>query len=137
MSDFIGSEVIGQGIQSIPASGSVLIQARNRDRARKQFVVSNLEASGSGNTIYICGTDGNEALPVFPQESKTLETDSPFRLKAAGTYSYVVGEVWFSWGADKFFQGGGPGAPAFGGGGGGGSESRSIPVTGVRQAQPF
>jgi hypothetical protein len=95
------SRIQGQGVQSLAAAGSagdkVTIESKNRDQTRKQFVVSNLEAAGSGNVFYIMGTDGSEALPVFPQTSVTLETDSPFRLKNpnVGAVSYVVGELFF------------------------------------------
>jgi hypothetical protein len=91
------SRIRGQGIQALAAGGLVTIETKDRSQERKQFVVSNIETVASGNIIYVCSTDGFEALPVFPQTSVTLETDSPFRIKnpTASQISYVVGELFF------------------------------------------
>jgi len=127
MSDIQSSRIQGQGIQTLTAGSLVTIEPKNRNQERKQFVVSNLEAAGSGNIIYICSTDGSEALPVFPFTTITLETDSPFRIRnAAGvTISYVVGEVFFRGATIRGLSSAATGPIAGGNGGSGGTGSAS------------
>jgi len=89
------SRIQGEGIQSIASGGSLSISNKDHDNTMAQFVVSNEAASGSGYNIYICGTDGVEALCIFPQTVVTLETDSPFRVKnpSASSVNCTVGRV--------------------------------------------
>lgn len=129
------TRIEGQGILSLAASANIIIRSKNRDADRRQFVVSNLDAS---LILYIAGTNGNEALPIFPQQTVTLETDAEFMLKnmnAGGPISYVVGELY-----GRFF--GGSGASGLGNislsgggtGGAGGDGTRSY-NGGVRPSQ--
>jgi hypothetical protein len=105
---------------TLVAGASVTVESKNRSEERAQFVVSNLAASGSGNNLYILSTDGNEAMPVFPQSSVTLETDSTFKVynASAATISYQVGQLYLR---GVIAPVGGSGGGRAGGGGGAGS----------------
>jgi len=75
------SRIQGLGFQTLAPGGSYSVNPRNLDNLMGQFTVSNEEAAGSGQVVYICGTDGTEAIPVYPQTVVSMETDAPFRIK--------------------------------------------------------
>ena len=72
-----------------------MVEPISRDREMLQFVISNLETVASGNVIYISGTDGKEALAVFPQTVATLLTDSRFRISSPNSLvtGFIVGQL--------------------------------------------
>jgi len=112
------SHLSGKGVKTIVNGDSVRLFVTGEDR--KQFVVTNLNASGGGN-LYVGGPDQVPALVALPQLPITLETDSEFWLvnTSGFTITYVVGEL-FNIG---FSQGGGSISPGGSGGSGGGSTS--------------
>src|SRR4051812_32940803 len=100
MSQFKPSNFLqGQGIQTLAIFGTpgdrVTIERKNRGHERFSFVVSNIETVASALFFYICSTDGLEAIPVFPQTSQAIDSDTVFVLKNPGvaTCRYVVGET--------------------------------------------
>jgi len=121
------TRIEGQGIQTLAAGSAVTVSSKNRDSDRRQFVVSNLDPAG-GNTIYVCGTNRNEALPVFPSQTVTLETDAEFVIKnpSGSSVNYVVGELYGRFfggsasgtGANSGFSSGSSGSSGSGGAGG-------------------
>ncbi len=141
------TRIQGEGTQTLAAGASVTIDphvslsgiSSPRGDALAQFVVSNENAAGTGKNLYICGTDGLEALPIFPQTVVTLETDAPFKIKNTSdtTITYTVGRLLI-----RGAGGGGsaPGSPASGsssgsfdsGGGGVGDTNNRFHFKGVR-----
>ena len=117
------------GLQAIASGTQVIVTNKDLNQVMTQFVVSNLAsapAAGTvGDNLYIAGTDGQEAIPVFPQTAITIETDSPFKIifpatKADGTASaasvkYVVAQLFYMGGR----RAGGGAAPAAAPSGGG------------------
>ena len=118
------TRIQGQGVQTLAAGAKITIEPKNLDNLRTQFVVSNLETVASANVLYICSTDGKEALAVFPQTAVTLETDCYFVLKnpTASTCSYIVGEL--------FFLGGHNGSAGSAGGASSGGSGGSVNIIG-------
>ena len=112
------SNLSGRGVKTIANGDTLRIAVAGLDR--KQFVVTNLNATGGGN-LYVAGPDQVPALVALPQLPITLETDSEFWLvnTSGVSISYVVGEL-FNIG---FSQGGGSIRPGGSGGSGGGSTS--------------
>jgi|SRR6185436_12262786 len=91
----LNTRILGQGIQTLANGSTVIITNKDRTQEMTQFTVANLETVASARIIYIGGTDKTEALPVFPQQVVTLETDSPFSIinNSGATISYVVGQL--------------------------------------------
>src|ERR1051326_9162868 len=86
------SNLTGKGVRTIANGEIVRIRVVG---PRKQFVVTNLQAAGSGSNLYITGPDEVPALVALPQLPISLETDSEFRLRndSGVTITYVVGEL--------------------------------------------
>lgn len=127
------TRIQGQGITSLTANVKVTIEPKNKGQERTQFVVTNMSSLVNDYIVYICSTDGSEALPVFARESKTLETDSPFRIYCANAVDVIVGELFLR--GVRRDTGGGSGAGAGGGGGGDSDPSRPYGSVGLRPAQ--
>lgn len=114
------------------------------DEVQVQMVVSNTSATTQtvagvyDNMLFICDMQGRKALPVPPQQSVTLETDSPFKLKGSVTgVTYVVGQL-FARGIYALRSGGASGVGGLGGGGGAGGsggEQRAYSGSGPRPGQ--
>jgi len=117
-------------VQTLAAGSRINVENKDRSQEMRQFVVSNLEAAGSGLILYVASMDAKLAVPVFPQNSITLETDSVFTLvnlplkidgSASATIHYVVGQLFLRLGqGPSGFDSSGGGAGSGGGGGGGG-----------------
>lgn len=91
MSDF-STRILGFGkTNTVSLSAPVRVTVES-NQPQQQFVLSNLDATA---VLFICDTAGNEALPVFPKQSVTLETDSSFTIKSdtAGATLYVLGKL--------------------------------------------
>ena len=76
------SDLKGYGRASLASGGAIIITPRisGRDQSQKQFVISNMGTITDADVLYLCDTEGTEAIAIFPQTAITLETDSPFRL---------------------------------------------------------
>jgi len=66
-----------------------------RTGARRQFVIANTSAIADNRTLFVGGSDGAKAIPVFGKNIITIETDSEFYIinDSGAAVTYTVAEV--------------------------------------------
>jgi uncharacterized membrane protein YgcG len=116
------------GVASLAASTKVDVSGSDARQAGKAFIVSNLDAS---LPLYIRTSNGVAYLPVWPKESKIIESGADFQVynpDGANPVSYLIAQEIYD---DQqiagnavqlgLSQGGGSGGGGGGGSGGGGN----------------